>query len=80
MRNNKIDWLKIYFSKNNPLPDGIETMNYFEAGLIDSFGVIELIESIEEHYGIEFQQAHFIDRRFSTISGLADIICELDKQ
>ena len=45
-------WLKTWFTNKNDLPsfpDGAESQNYFEVGLIDSFNVIELIESIEIH-------------------------------
>lgn len=76
----KIKWLKNWFyqrTEKNEFPDGIETKNYFEAGLIDSFGIIELIEDIESEFNINFQENNFQDRRFSTIQGLAEIIEEL---
>jgi len=52
-------------------------LNYFEAGLIDSLEIIELIVEIEGEYGIRFSQENFQDRRFSTIGGLEEIILEL---
>ena len=52
-------------------------MNYFEAGLIDSLGVIELITEVEGHWEIRFNEKHFQDRRFPTIKGLSDLIAEL---
>ena len=75
-----IKWLKIWFSQRSErteLPKGIETKNYFEVGLIDSFGIIELIEAIESEFNINFKEDNFQDRRFSTIQGLAKIIEEL---
>jgi acyl carrier protein len=50
--------------------------NYFEAGAIDSFGVIELIEAVESHFKIAFRQHDFQDRRFASIAGLAEIVNE----
>jgi len=72
-----VDWLKNWFSQKSKLPENIETKNYFEVGLIDSFAVIELIESVESEFHITFQESNFQDRRFSTIQGLAEIIEEL---
>ena len=48
--------------------------NYFNAGWIDSMGVIELISEIEQYFNIAFSAGDFQDRRFSTIAGLAEII------
>ena len=70
------DWLKEYMAKGKELPEGIEQKNYFEAGLMDSFGVILLIEDVEKEFSITFNEGHFQDRRFPTMSGLAEIIHE----
>ena len=75
-----LDWLEEWFSRKGMLPgdsDAIRRINYFEAGLIDSMGVIELIEDCETSFGIRFEQRHFQDRRFATLGGLAEIISEL---
>lgn len=58
-----------------PANDG-ET-NYFEAGWIDSLGIIELVTDLEVHFGLRFEERHFQDRRFATINGLALIVREL---
>ena len=77
-------WLLDWFKKKGPLPDISEEeqscLNYYDEGLINSLGVIELIVSIEEHFSIEFSQEHFQDRRFSTIKGLAEMIVEMRSQ
>ncbi len=78
----KIDkWLIEWFKERNQgsLPETdkpLEEENYFELGLIDSFGILELITEIETHYGIGLTQDHFEQRRFSTLKGLAEIIRE----
>lgn len=43
-------------------------------GLIDSFGMIELISAIESHYGFEFSQQDFQQPGFATLEGLSAII------
>jgi len=75
-----INWLKNYFSQHTVLPSNIEDLNYFEAGIIDSLGVIELIEAIESHFQIQFNETHFQERRFSNIRGLAEIIHEIQQE
>ncbi|WP_456324637.1 acyl carrier protein [Desulfonauticus submarinus] len=83
-KNQKIDktiWLLKWFEQRGQVPgETVEEklkVNYFEAGLIDSFGVIEMISEIEEYFGINFSEKHFQERRFATIGGLKDIISEL---
>lgn len=75
------DWLLTWFGKRDGALEGNRELqratNYFQSGLIDSFGVIELIEDVESEFGIQFTEQHFQDRRFATIGGLAEIICEL---
>lgn len=75
-----VQWLKQYFSAKAELPEGVEEANYFEVGLINSLGIIELIEAVESHFEIKFNAMHFQERRFSTIQGLAEIVDELKKE
>jgi acyl carrier protein len=76
-----MDWLLTWFGKRGGTPKGNRELqratNYFESGFIDSFAVIELIGDAESEFGIQFAEQHFQDRRFATIGGLAEIICEL---
>lgn len=75
-----IEWLK---SNNNSEinidPENISELNIFESGLVDSMGIMHLIESIESTYNIELNHNHFEQRRFSTIKGLSEIIDEEKK-
>lgn len=50
--------------------------NFFEAGHIDSLEAINLVERIEQEFGIRFENREFQDRRFVTVSGLAEIISD----
>lgn len=71
-----LQWVKAYFFTDS-IPDNIDNINYFEAGLINSLGIIDLIEKIEATFAISLNESHFQQRRFATISGLAEIISEL---
>lgn len=74
------EWLLDWFERKKSLPGRAEEqleLDYFQEGLVDSFGVTELIVDVEERFGIEFSDVHFQDRRFSLIGGLAEIIAEL---
>ena len=68
------DWLFDWFAHNAPQVQLSAEDNYFEAGAIDSFGVIELIEDMEKAFEVRFSEYDFQDRRFSSISGLGAIL------
>lgn len=74
-------WLEQWFrSRGAVVPGNVASTtgtSYLEAGLIDSLGVVELIEDIEQTFAIRFEADHFQDRRFPSIEGLAEIISEL---
>jgi len=75
-----LEWLKNYFGQEVVLPSDCEQTNFFDAGWIDSFGVIVLIEEVEHEFGFKFSEQSFQDRRFSSIGGLADMIFELKSE
>ena len=67
-------WLQVWFAERGFALD--REQNYYDAGAIDSLGVIELIEDIEMRLGVTWGERDFQDRRFSTIAGLAEIVDE----
>lgn len=69
-------WLLAWFAGRGMPADGCVDSNYFELGLIDSFGVVELIEAAEGAFSFRFRESDFQDRRFPTITGLTAIIHE----
>lgn len=77
----EVVWLRDWFARLGcrlpDRPEEISALNYFEAKLIDSLKVIELITEIEDHFRIRFSETHFQERRFSTIGGLGALIGEL---
>ena len=74
------EWVINYFEKKSGNHVSNLDANYFDAGLIDSFGVIELVEEVESVFGIRLSEQDFQDRRFSTITGLIEMIGELKEQ
>lgn len=72
-------WLVGWFArKRSVAPAHVAgEVDYFEAGWIDSLGIVELVADIEDHFGLRFDERHFQDRRFATVSGLASIVREI---
>ena len=69
-------WLLEWFQYHAPqVPLGPDD-NFFLLGAIDSLGVIELIEDLEQDFSIRFSQEDFQDRRFTSIKGLAELLKE----
>jgi acyl carrier protein len=67
-------WLQNWFAARGATV--ARDQNYFDANAIDSFGLIEMVEQIQNHFAINFRQHDFQDRRHVTIAGLAEIIHE----
>ena len=69
-------WLRGWIAKRAPGLALDPDASYFDAGAIDSFDAITLIEEAEAQFGIRFGQADFQDRRFGTIRGFGAIVAE----
>lgn len=67
-------WIKDWFGRHAPQVTLSPEDNFFTVGAIDSFGVIELIEDMERNFLVQFSQDDFQDQRFSSISGLAEML------
>jgi acyl carrier protein len=53
-----------------PVPDD-PSVSLFEKGVIDSFGVIELVARLEEAFAITVPDADMIPRTFETLERIA---------
>ena len=51
-----------------------DDLDYFQAGLLDSMGVVLLVQEIEAGLSVRFTDEHFQDRRFATLGGLIEIV------
>ncbi|OIQ50056.1 D-alanine--poly(phosphoribitol) ligase subunit 2 [Pseudodesulfovibrio hydrargyri] len=48
--------------------------DYFQAGYIDSMGIMDLVLELEGEFGFTFRESDFQLREFSTVIGLAAIV------
>ncbi len=69
-----IDWFVENTSVEQEEMNQNVSNNYFDKEYIDSYDFISLISAIEEEYGLTFDNDDFLDRDFSTINGLSEII------
>jgi acyl carrier protein len=68
------DWLMSWFRERVPgLELGVNE-NYIDKGVIDSFGIIELIEAIETKFAVRFDQKDMQSLELFSVDGLAAII------
>lgn len=67
-------WLQDWFAQRAPALNLTLDENYFNAGAIDSLGVIELVEDVETAFSLSFTPEDFQDRRFTSIAGLAELL------
>ena len=77
----KIDWVNEWFGQKVHIECvcDVDHINYLERRLIDSVSVIGLIMVAEECFNIGFSSEAFHDPQFATISGLAEIFGELER-
>lgn len=77
---NYLDWVIKWFQDNGEKTDDLSGHlddNFFELGLIDSFGFIMLMGAVEEEFGVVFDNDQFQDRSFSTINGFSKALQEV---
>ncbi len=48
----------------------------FDAGLIDSYGFIELVKFLEQTYGISLSDDDLASKEMATLSGIACLVAE----
>lgn len=74
------EWLMDWFSKHSSLSTSeLETASkedYLKKGIIDSFSFVMLVSDIDDEYEVAFTNEDFLDPRFPTIDGLAEMIGE----
>ena len=70
--------LEQFIRKAAHVPDGdrefSRTAQLFDAGYVDSLGVVSLITFIETSFGVELLEEDLFDIRFTTIAGMSEII------
>ena len=48
----------------------------FEAGYVDSAGVVELIMFIESTFNVKLEDHHVFSEQFTTINGIAELVSD----
>jgi len=76
-----VEFLRNYLTRDRDVP-GNDTeefldLDYFDAGLIDSFGVINLVAEIEGTFSVRFGPSDMQSKEFRTVRGLSGIIQKL---
>lgn len=68
-------WLVDWISKRHPNSPAIAAdAEFVESGLLDSFGVIELIAAAESKFDMRFTEDDFADPAFNTVRGFLELI------
>ncbi|OVE76886.1 hypothetical protein BVX98_04260 [bacterium F11] len=75
---NPKEFLLDYFSQFGSIPGNSENeklaCDYIMTGLIDSFGVVELITKIESEFEFRLDNEDLENPKFKTIGGLLEIL------
>jgi acyl carrier protein len=61
-------------SELRPEFDFTEEINFIEEGMLDSFDVVNLVDEIENQFGIKINGTDIIPENFSSISSIAAVI------
>lgn len=51
-------------------------VDLFEAGIVDSFGLIEMVAFLESDFAVSFSKQDFMSPRLSTLAGIAGLVHE----
>ncbi|NDV22203.1 acyl carrier protein [Desulfovibrio sp. JC022] len=54
-----------------------KNFNFIDEGHIDSFGIMNLVLTVEDKFNVQLTQDHFQSEEIRTVSGMAKIINDL---
>ncbi len=75
-KNDYIQWIANWFLKKANCVVQNYNDNFFMDGTLNSFTTLQLVMDIESEFNLSLPDSVLTDVRFSTINGLADILCE----
>ena len=67
-------WLVQWLQKRNPGLNISGGSKIYDEGLVDSFGIIELLQDTESHFSISFEDSELRQQFFKTIDDFARMI------
>jgi acyl carrier protein len=50
------------------------TSNLFDHGVIDSYGLVEMVEFIESRFGVHFSDEELLSPKLATLDGIAEMV------
>lgn len=68
------EFVRTQFSVSPTDPAFDRTADLFEGGYVDSVGVVELLEFLQEEFGVDIPDDDLLSDDFSTIAGIARIV------
>ena len=68
-------WITQWFESSSGENIDLEE-NFFEAGLIDSFGVIEIISYLEKKYKIRINDNEITKEKFGSLNKMSKLVSE----
>ena len=69
-------WLVLWLQKRNPGLEITGNSKIYDEGLVDSFGILELLQETEIHFSISFQDHELRQQFFRTIDDFAKMIAK----
>ncbi len=73
-RKELISFLVSISRPGRPMDEVDDNANLFDAGLIDSLAVIQIIQYLEQHYGINLQSSGINPSDLSSVGGIVAAI------
>ena len=71
-----IGYIKKYICVNREIGDFDSNKEIFNSGVVDSFGLIELLSYVEEEFGVSIENYEILDQGADTIEKIVNLIEE----
>lgn len=75
-KNDYVQWIMNWFLEKTNCVIQNPNENFFINGILNSFATLQLVMEIENVFNLSLPDTALTDTRFSTVNGLADILCE----
>lgn len=69
-----VDFIKRYICVNRQVEDLDSNKEIFNSGIVDSFGLIELLAYIEDEFEVKIENYEIVENEADTIEKIVDLI------
>ncbi|MBK34513.1 MAG: phosphopantetheine-binding protein [Gemmatimonadetes bacterium] len=69
-----VDEITAFVKTQTPGAEVIDETPLIESGLLDSFGIVQLIGHLEDTFGIAFNDEDLVPETFATVNSLAVVV------